>query len=94
MPQSARPQDIIADDVDHIQVGGMQVRKGTVAAFLANIERLENPNSSAEEQQEALQIMEELAPAIVAVGMHRHVTFKNKRAEAIIQQAEIRGETI
>ncbi|ARG99850.1 hypothetical protein [Legionella micdadei] len=81
------PEDIIADGADHTVINGTKVRKGSVAAFIANIEILQNPNSSTEDKDNALQAMKELAPAIVTVGLHHHVTFKNKQAEAIIQQA-------
>lgn len=85
--KAIRPEDLIADGSDYTQINGMQVRKGTVAAFLANIDLLENPNSSTEVKNQALCALNELAPSIVAVRLHHHVNFKNKVAEEIIQQA-------
>lgn len=85
--QAILPEDIIADGVDYAQIKGVPVRKGTVAAFLANIDLLENPNSSIEERNQAMSIMHELAPAIVTIGLHHHVTFNNKLVADIIQQA-------
>lgn len=40
---SVRPQDILPDGVDHTSFNGKSVRKGTIAALLANIAILENP---------------------------------------------------
>lgn len=81
------PEDIIADGADYTLIHGIKVRKGSVAAFIANIDILENPHSSSEDKNNALQMMKELAPAIVTVGLHHHVTFKNKQADEIIREA-------
>ncbi|CDZ78721.1 hypothetical protein BN59_03033 [Legionella massiliensis] len=85
--KAIQPEDIIADGADYILIQGQKIRKGSVAAFLANIAMLENPKSTAEERADALQAMKELAPSLVTVGLHHHVNFKNEVAEEIIQQA-------
>ena len=40
-----RPEDIISDTQNEIMLNGVTVRKGTVGAFLANIDTLENSSS-------------------------------------------------
>lgn len=85
--KAIHPEDIIADGIDHTLINGKQIRKGSVAAFIANIALLENSNSSADDRANALQAMKELAPVIVTIGLHHHVNFKNKQAEELIQQA-------
>jgi hypothetical protein len=82
--KAVKPEDILPDGTDHAFRNGEIIRKGTVAAFLANIDILENPHSSAEQIQMALQTMQELAPGVVAVGLHKHVVFKNSQVEKIL----------
>lgn len=82
------PSDIIPDGADFTQINGVQVRKGTVAAFLANINLVENPHASAEDKKQALHTIQELAPAVIATGLQNHVTFKNSQVEEILQQAK------
>lgn len=81
-----RPEDILPDGVDSTVMNGQAVRKGTVAAFIANIDILEDTKTSAEQKQSAMQILRELAPAVRTVGLHKHVTFKNPLIEQLFEQ--------
>ncbi|RMX21015.1 hypothetical protein EAS68_04730 [Legionella jordanis] len=81
------PEDILATGADHAEFRGIQVRKASVAAFLANIELLESSSTASEAYQQALNKLKELAPAVVAVGLHRHAQFKNSLVESIIVDA-------
>lgn len=85
---SVRPEDILSDKDNTVSINGLNVRKGTIAAFLANVDILENPQLPLEQKQAALSIMQELAPAVVAIGLHKHVIFKNQQAEAILKEAQ------
>ncbi len=40
MPRPARPEDLLPDDQNSAEINGVVVRKGTVAAFLANARTL------------------------------------------------------
>lgn len=82
--KSVRPEDILPDGVDSTTIQGKVVRKGTVAAFLANVVILEDPNSSPAEKANAKSMLQELAPDVVTIGLHQHVTFKNPEAENIL----------
>lgn len=84
---SVRPEDVLPDGVDSTVINGKTVRKGTIAAFLANADILENPTADGKQKQEALNIMKELAPAVVAIGLHKHVIFKNPEAEQLLVDA-------
>ncbi len=84
--QSIRPEDILPEGVDTVESRGVTVRKGTVAAYIANISVLEK-DSSAEEKENALAVMKELAPSIIAMGLHDFVTFKNPQAEKILNES-------
>ena len=82
-----KPSDIIADGKDSISINGIEVRKGSVGAFLANISLLENDATSVQQKKEAIDTMIELAPSLIAAGLHRHVTFKNEQAQHILDSA-------
>lgn len=81
---SIKPEDILPDGIDSIAMNGKIVRKGTIAAFLANIDMIESPAVTKEQKQAALDTMKDLAPAVIAIGLHKHVTFKNPEAEKIL----------
>jgi hypothetical protein len=85
---SIRPEDILPDGVDSTAINGKIVRKGSIAAFLANVEVLENLNSTQQQKQNALTMLVELAPAVVAIGLHKHVEFKNPQIEQILVNAD------
>ncbi|KTD02225.1 hypothetical protein OQJ19_02905 [Fluoribacter gormanii] len=85
---SIRPEDILPDGVDNTSINGKIVRKGTIAAFLANVAILEKQNSTEMQKQEAIKTMKELAPSVIAIGLHQHVVFKNKEIEQILIDAE------
>ncbi|MCW8409953.1 hypothetical protein OQJ13_13315 [Legionella sp. PATHC035] len=85
---SVRPEDILPDGVDTALIDGKSVRKGTIAAFLANADIFEHPNSTEQQKEEAIEAMKEFAPVVIAVGLHRHVVFKNKEIERILVAAE------
>ena len=82
-----RPEDILPDGIDSTILNGKTIRKGTIAAFLTNIDILNDPKASKQQKQKAIQTMKELAPAVLAIGLHRHVTFKNEIAEHILIDA-------
>ncbi|HHF7372544.1 hypothetical protein [Legionella bozemanae] len=85
---SIRPEDILPDGVDSTSINGKIVRKGTIAAFLANVEVFEKQDGTEQQKQEAMKAMKELAPEVIAVGLHRYVVFKNREIEQILIDAE------
>ncbi|KTD11235.1 hypothetical protein [Legionella jamestowniensis] len=86
--KSISPESILADGADYAQFKGVQVRKATVAAFIANIELLESASASPEDKHQAIRTLMDLAPSIVAIGLPEHVLFKNEIVESIIQEAK------
>jgi hypothetical protein len=83
-----RPEDILPDDINTKSIDGISVRKGTVAAFLANIEQFERA-TTAEEKGIAKKMLVDLAPAIHVIGLHERVIFKNKEVEQILVDAAL-----
>lgn len=80
-----KPENILADGQDTAELNGRTVRKGTVAAALANLDILQSPISTAEEKIAAKNMIIELAPDLIAIGLHQHLTWKNPEIEKIIQ---------
>lgn len=64
-----RPEDVLADGVETTTVDGLDVRKGTVAAFVANANKLAQlaPGDSGRDALEDQ--LRALAPALRAVGL-------------------------
>lgn len=64
-----RAQQILPDDVDHAEVNGMTIRKGTVAAFLANARVWCDPHASGSARAEAETDMADALPVLRALGL-------------------------
>jgi len=79
-----KPDDILLDSENFVTLNGITVRKGSIAAFLKNIDLFEDSNTNEALKSDALKMIKALAPAIIAAGLHRHVTFKNKIIEDIL----------
>ena len=89
MPHSSkRPEDMIPDDKSHFEVSGQTIRKGTVAAALANAEIIESIDVTAAEKQAAMDTIKELAPVLKAFGLMKFLTWKNPKIQAIFDQDE------
>lgn len=82
-----RPEDILPNGIDSTEINGQSIRKGSIAAFLANANILENPLVSDQQKAAAANEMKKLAPAVIAIGLHKHVTFKNSQVEQILIDA-------
>jgi hypothetical protein len=68
-PRIVRPEDVLSDEENTGMLNGLAVRKGSVAAFIANVKVLESlaptdPGYPAVEAQ-----LRALAPAVRAVGV-------------------------
>lgn len=87
-PVSIKPNDVISDEDNHVVINNMNLRKGTVAAFLRNIELFEDASLNTPQKQEVIETLKELAPAIVAVGLSKHMTFKNPAIQILVNEAE------
>lgn len=86
-----RPEDILPDGLDSTVIHGKTVRKGTIASFLAHAELLERENITEAQKQDIYHAMKALAPAVVAIGLHKHVVFKNNKIEQLLVDAEMTG---
>lgn len=83
--QPVRPEDILKDGEDF--VSGTTARKGSIAAFMRNIEVIENSDLEKEVHDAAIKIMRELAPVLVEFNFHKHVVFQNPIVQKILMDA-------
>lgn len=82
-----RSEDILPDDVNTTEIAGVHIRKGIVSGVLASAVLLESKSSSSEDKNQVITMIEKLAPAVVAIGFHNHVTWKNKKIQDIFNAA-------
>lgn len=86
MTKPIQPEDVLADAESFINLDGVTVRKGSIAAFLKNIELFEATCSTAAQKEAALAMIKQLAPAVIATRLHRHACFKNQHIENILAE--------
>jgi hypothetical protein len=72
-----RAQDILPDHADQADFGGTSIRKGTVAAFLANARVWTDPQTSEDARAEAETDMLETLPALRALGVFDVLEIRN-----------------
>ena len=85
---SYTPEDMIPDDKSHFEMGGKTIRKGTMAAALANAEIVESPDSTSQEKCDALNAIKELVPVLKAFGLARFLTWKNPEIQALFEESD------
>ena len=81
-----KPEDMISDEQSYFEKNGKSIRKGTMAAALANAEIIESQHSSNEEKKTAFNALKELAPILIAFGLTRFLTWKNPTIQKIFDE--------
>ncbi|MEU9124380.1 hypothetical protein AB0C96_31740 [Streptomyces sp. NPDC048506] len=66
---AVRPEDVLPTGIDSTEINGHTVRKGSVAAFVANAKRLDDLTEDTPEYEALLTQMRELAPALHTIGL-------------------------
>jgi len=79
-----RATDILPDDVNEREFGGMTVRKGSVGAFLVNARILTNAAASAETRSAAERDIIELLPALRALGLFDVFEVRDEKLRAFV----------
>jgi hypothetical protein len=64
-----RADQILPNHVDHVEVEGVTIRKGTIAAFLANARVLTDRASDATAREQAEADLAAILPALRATGL-------------------------
>ena len=83
--QPTRPEDVLEENQDYKVIKGVKVRKGTIAATIQNIALLDA--SDQEQRAELLEAIEQNAPALVVLDVHRYFQCRNAEVEAILERA-------
>lgn len=89
---AVKPDDILPDSENIRIIDGVKVRKGSIAAVIANISILES-DVSATEKSAALEVIKELAPALIVLDVYKHVTFKNLQIQELFDKVAKEHET-
>jgi hypothetical protein len=79
-----RADQILPDDVNHGRFNGVTVRKGTVAAFLANARTWADTRAGAPERAQAQAQIEADLPALRALGLFEVLEIRDTRLRAFI----------
>lgn len=82
-----KPEDILPDDVNELEINGIKARKGTIAAAMANADILSSPTSTEIDKNNAKDAIKQLAPAMVALGLSHHLIWKNKEIQEIMEES-------
>lgn len=80
-----KAEDVLPDAVNHTEVAGLAIRKGTVAAFLANARIWSSPEASASERQGAERDMLEALPALHALGLFQILEVRDRRLRSFLE---------
>ncbi len=82
-----RADQILPDDVNHGKFQGVTIRKGTVAAFLANARTWTDARAGADERAQAKAQIEADLPALRALGLFEVLEVRDEKLRALIEAA-------
>lgn len=78
-----RPEDILPDNQNTVTQGGRELRKGSVAAFMANIRILQNDSAKAEHATAKAHMLE-LMPTMEALGFFELFDIRDEKIKELI----------
>ncbi|AUT75076.1 hypothetical protein [Paraburkholderia hospita] len=79
-----RAEQLLPDHADHIDVGGTTIRKGTVAAFLANARVWSDAQASETARAQAAADIVDALPALRATGLFEVLAIRDCELRAWI----------
>jgi len=82
-----RADQILPDDVNHGRFQGVTIRKGTVAAFLANARAWTDAGASADVRAQASREIARDLPALKALGLFDVLEIRDERLRAFVATA-------
>ncbi|MCA6100082.1 hypothetical protein [Bradyrhizobium australafricanum] len=80
-----RAKEMMPDDVNQAVINGVNVRKGSVGAFLANARMLAAPETSVEDRQTAERDVIEALPALQALGLFDVLDIRDAHLRAFVE---------
>lgn len=84
---AVRPEDVLPEGIDSTAINGLTVRKGSVAAFVANALRLGDLTEGTPEYAALVAQMRELAPALRTIGLLDVFRPRSPAVERILAEA-------
>jgi hypothetical protein len=78
-----KPQDILPDNINSVEADGQVLRKGSVAAFMANLAIIDKPVSY-QEYESAVKDLIELTPILETLGVFKHFRLRSEKAITLI----------
>jgi len=87
--KALRAEELMPDDKDYLEKNGVRIRKGTMAACLANMEVLESSHATHDQKRQAKQVLKELAPTLRALGFFEHFCCKSPAAQPLFESIVI-----
>ncbi|MES2077425.1 MAG: hypothetical protein V4462_17560 [Pseudomonadota bacterium] len=81
-----RAEDVLPDDINSGEFKGMTIRKGTVAAFLANARTWLDANAAPDAVATAAARIVEALPALDALGLFEILRIADPRLRAFVEQ--------
>jgi len=79
---------LLPDNINNVTINGQSLRKGSVAAFLANVNIIENSSdTTGQAYTDALKDMLELVPVLELLGVFKHLALRSEHIKTIILQA-------
>jgi hypothetical protein len=87
-----RAEELIPDHLNSAEVNGVEVRKGTVGAFLVNARVFCDETASAADRDTSQTHMHEALPALRALGLFEIFELKDDRLRALMSASDTASE--
>lgn len=81
-----KPEDILADNQDVASFNQVSIRKGSIAAALANVEIMLSAESSADEKSAATEMFITLVKQIQKTVFAKHLAWKHPIIKKIVEE--------
>ncbi|EMD6030891.1 hypothetical protein ACEOSV_26955 [Pseudomonas aeruginosa] len=83
-----KAEDILPDRQDRIRLGGVEIRKGSVGAFIANARLLLEEELPTAQRRQAEEDLRALLPAIWALGLLELFELRDARLRTLVADWE------
>ncbi|CDH71747.1 hypothetical protein P38_3517 [Pseudomonas aeruginosa MH38] len=88
LEHAMKAEDILPDRQDRIRLGGVEIRKGSVGAFIANARLLLEEELPAAQRRQAEEDLRALLPAIRALGLLELFELRDARLRTLVADWE------
>ncbi|MFI9380500.1 hypothetical protein [Kutzneria sp. NPDC052558] len=85
MNKPVKPEDVLADGQEYAEFGGVSVRKGSVAAFVGNVQALAEVEPGSAQWTEIVDQMRELKPALERIGVLGVFEIRDPEVRALVE---------